>query len=54
VDTAIITLSSGQQFILNYSFSFGEMSIICVLLLLDVLFAARWMYDVVLQIWIRR
>jgi hypothetical protein len=51
VGSATITLTTGTQFVIYYSWTFGEMGIVALLLALDAVYAARWLYDVVLQIW---
>jgi hypothetical protein len=49
--SATITLTTGTQFVIYYSWTFGEMGIVALLLALDVVYVARWIYDVVLQLW---
>jgi len=51
VGSATITLTTGAQFVIYYSWTFGEMAVVALLLALDVVYAARWLYDVVLQLW---
>lgn len=48
---AYITLSSGQQVEIIYSWTFGEMAITAALVATIVLFAGRWVYDFMYQIW---
>jgi hypothetical protein len=54
VDSVTIPLSSGNQFIVNYTWTFGEMAITALLAIVIVAFCARWMYDVVIQLWSMR
>lgn len=49
--TVVITLSSGQAFEIAYQWTFDGMAITAILLVLTVLFAARWVYDVLYQLW---
>ena len=49
--TVLITLSSGQTFSIVYKWTFGGMAIVAALLILITLFASRWLYDVVQQLW---
>jgi hypothetical protein len=49
--TVIITLSSGQTFAIVYEWTFGGMATVAVLLILITLFAGRWLYDVIYQLW---
>ncbi len=52
--SATITLATGSSFVVYYSWTFGEMGIVALLLAFDVVYLARWLYDVVLQIWSAR
>jgi hypothetical protein len=49
--TVIITLSSGQTFSIVYQWTFGGMAVVAALLILITLFACRWLYDVIYQLW---
>jgi hypothetical protein len=49
--TVIITLSSGKTFSIVYEWPFGSMAAVAALLLLNTLFAGRWLYDVTYQLW---
>jgi len=49
--TVIITLSSGQSFSIVYEWTFGGMAIVAALLILITLFAGRWLYDAIYQLW---
>lgn len=49
-----ITLTSGNTFTVNYTWTFGEMAITALLAIVVVVFCARWMYDVVIQLWSMR
>lgn len=51
MDTAIIQLSSGYSIAIVYSRTFGEMDVALILLVLAALYATRFAYDVVRQIW---
>jgi hypothetical protein len=51
MDTAVIQLSSGYSIAIVYSRTFGEMDVALVLLVLTALYATRFTYDVVRQIW---
>ena len=52
--SATITLATGNQFVIYYSWTFGEMGIVALLLAFDVVYAARWLYDVTMQLWSTR
>jgi len=54
VNFVTIPLSSGNYFIVNYTWTFGEMAITALLAIVIVVFCARWMYDVVIQLWSMR
>jgi len=54
VHSVTIPLSSGNEFILDYTWTFGEMAITALLSIVVVVFCARWMYDVVIQLWSMR
>ena len=49
--TVIITLSSGQTISIVYEWTFGGMAVVAALLILITLFSARWLYDVIYQLW---
>jgi hypothetical protein len=49
--TVNIMLSSGQTFNIVYEWTFGGMAIVAALLILITLFAGRWLYDVIYQLW---
>jgi hypothetical protein len=40
--------------VIYYSWTFGEMAIVALLLAFNVAYVARWLYDVVLQLWATR
>jgi len=54
VHSVTIPLSSGNEFILDYTWTFGEMAITALLAIVVVVFCARWMYDVAIQLWSMR
>ena len=54
IHSVTIPLSSGNEFILDYTWTFGEMAITALLAIAVVVFCARWMYDVVIQLWSMR
>ena len=48
---AEITLPSGNIVQIFYSWTFGEIAIVGMLLVLNVQIAARWVYDLILTVW---
>lgn len=52
--SATITLTTGTQFVIYYSWTFGEMAVVALLLAFNVAYVTRWLYDVVLQLWAMR
>jgi len=48
---AYLVLSSGEQVEIIYQWTFGAMAIVAALLVLIVLFAGRWLYDLFYQLW---
>jgi hypothetical protein len=49
--SAEVDLSSGEKFVVEYRWTFGEMAIVAAVVLLVVLFGLRWLYDFVYQLW---
>lgn len=49
--SVLITLSSGNVVEIVYQWTFDGMAITAALLVLIVLFALQWLYDIVNQLW---
>jgi len=53
-DQGTIQLPSGQVATIYYTWSFGEIVTVAMLIIANVLYAARFIYDVIYSIWDKR